>query len=61
MLLEVGLRNEQINTKVIDGSRGAAADILNEAKNVDAGTICPGLHGQSGVKEYIRAVSRVRF
>jgi nucleotide-binding universal stress UspA family protein len=52
MLLEAGLRDEMINTKVIDGSRSAAVDILKEAKNIDAGTIFLGLRGHSNVKEY---------
>lgn len=52
MLFEVGLRADQIKTKVIDGSRSAAADILKEAKNIDAGTVYLGLHGHSSVEEY---------
>jgi nucleotide-binding universal stress UspA family protein len=52
MLLAAGLKNEQIKTKVADGSRSAAADILEEARGVDAGTIFLGLHGYSSVKEY---------
>jgi nucleotide-binding universal stress UspA family protein len=52
MLLEAGLRDEQIKTKVIDGSRSAAADILKEAQSIDAGSIFLGLRGFSSVKEY---------
>jgi len=59
MLLAVGLKNEQITTKVADGSRSAAADILEEAQRFDAGTIFLGLHGYSSVKEYtMGSVSR---
>jgi nucleotide-binding universal stress UspA family protein len=52
MLLAAGLRDEQIETKVIDGTRSAAADILKEAQDTGAGSIFLGLHGYSGVKEY---------
>ena len=59
MLLAAGLKNEQITTKVADGSRSAAADILEEAQRFDAGTIFLGLHGYSSVKEYtMGSVSR---
>ena len=52
MLLEAGLRDELIITRVVDGSRSAAADILKEAQSIDAGSIFLGLRGYSGVKEY---------
>jgi nucleotide-binding universal stress UspA family protein len=52
MLIEAGLRDAQITTKVVDGSRSAAADILNEAESMDAGSIFLGLRGYSGVEEY---------
>jgi nucleotide-binding universal stress UspA family protein len=59
MLLEAGLRDGQIKTKVIDGGRSAAADILREAKAIGAGSIYLGLRGYSNVKEYtIGSVSR---
>jgi nucleotide-binding universal stress UspA family protein len=51
MLLEAGLRDEQIKTKVVDGSRSAAADILKEAEIIDAGSIFLGLRGYSSIKE----------
>ena len=51
-LLAAGLKAEQITTKVADGSRSAAVDILEEAGGMDAGTIFLGLHGYSSVKEY---------
>ena len=52
MLLEAGLRDTQIKTKVIDGSRSAAADILKEVQGSDIGSIFMGLHGYSDVKDY---------
>ena len=52
MLLATGIKNVQITTRVTDGSRSAATDILEEAQRVDAGTIFLGLHGYSNVKEY---------
>jgi nucleotide-binding universal stress UspA family protein len=52
MLLAAGIKNVQITTKVADGSRSAAADILEEAQRVAAGTIFLGLHGYSSVKVY---------
>jgi nucleotide-binding universal stress UspA family protein len=59
MLLEAGLRDEQIETKVVDGSRSAAADILKEAQSIDAGSIFLGLRGYSNVADYtMGSVSR---
>jgi len=52
LLLAAGLEEAQITSKVIDGSRSAAADILDEAQNSDAGTVILGLRGYSGVKDY---------
>jgi len=52
MLLAAGLGKDQISTRVVDGSRSAAADILNEAQNSDSGTIVLGLRGYSGVKDF---------
>ncbi|UCE54015.1 MAG: universal stress protein [Desulfobacterales bacterium] len=52
MLLAAGLGEDQITTKVVDGSRSAAADILNEAQNSNTGTIFLGLRGYSGVKDF---------
>ncbi|MGD8765098.1 MAG: universal stress protein [Desulfobacteraceae bacterium] len=51
-LLAAGLGEEQITSKVIDGNRSAAADILDEAQNNDTGTIILGLRGYSGVKDF---------
>ena len=52
MLLEAGLREGQITTKLVDGSRSAAADILEEMKTSKAGSLFMGLHGYSNVKEF---------
>ena len=52
MLLAAGLRDGQIKTKVADGSRSVAVEILEEAQRVDAGSIFLGLHGYSSVKEF---------
>jgi nucleotide-binding universal stress UspA family protein len=52
MLLEAGLTENQITTKVVDGSRSAAKDILDEARNNGYGTIVLGRHGTSMVKEF---------
>ena len=56
MLLAAGLRKDQITSRVVDGSRSAAADILNEAQNSDTGTIFLGLHGYSGVKDFTMGI-----
>ncbi len=42
MLLAAGLRDGQITTKVVDGSRSAAVEILKEAQRVAAGSIFLG-------------------
>ncbi len=52
MLLEAGLREDQITTKLVDGSRNAAADILEEMKTSKAGSIFMGLRGYSSVKDF---------
>jgi nucleotide-binding universal stress UspA family protein len=52
MLLAAGLGEDQITTKVVDGSRSAAADILNEAQNSNTGTLFLGLRGYSAVKDF---------
>jgi len=51
-LIQAGLAEEQINAKVVDGSRSAAADILKEARSNAFGTIVLGRKGHSGVKEF---------
>jgi nucleotide-binding universal stress UspA family protein len=52
MLLEAGLTEAQITTKVVAGTRSAAKDILDEARNNGCGTIVLGRHGTSMVKEF---------
>jgi nucleotide-binding universal stress UspA family protein len=52
VLIQAGLREEQISSKVVDGSRSVAADILEEARSNSFGTIVLGRQGHSGVKEY---------
>ena len=51
-LLAAGLGETQITSRVVDGSRSAAADILNEAQSSGTGTIFLGLRGYSGVEDY---------
>jgi nucleotide-binding universal stress UspA family protein len=52
ILLRAGLNESQITKKVVDGSRSAASDILDEASNNGYGTIVMGRRGLSGVKEF---------
>ncbi|MCG2831122.1 MAG: universal stress protein [Desulfobacteraceae bacterium] len=51
-LLKAGLSEEQITTKVTEGSRSAADDILKEAQDNNYGTIVLGRRGLSAVKEF---------
>jgi nucleotide-binding universal stress UspA family protein len=51
-LLAAGLGENQITIRVVDGSRTAAADILDEAQNSGSGTIFLGLRGYSAVTDY---------
>lgn len=53
MLLQAGLKEEQISMKIVDGSRSAANDILKAAKRYDCGTIAMGRRGLTGMKELI--------
>jgi len=52
MLLNAGLSDDQIVTKVVDGTRSPADDILKEARDNDFGTIVLGRRGLSGFKEF---------
>lgn len=52
MLLEAGVAEAQVKTKVIDGTRDAASDILKEGRSGDYGTIVLGRKGRSGVKDF---------
>ena len=51
-LLNAGLSDDQIATKVVDGTRSPADDILKEARDNDFGTIVLGRRGLSGFKEF---------
>ena len=52
MLLAAGIPDFQLKTKVVDGTRDAASDILKEAKSNNYGTLVLGRRGHSGVKEF---------
>ena len=52
LLLDRGIAPEQISTKIIDGSRSAAADILKAARKGDFGTIVMGRKGFSAHEDY---------
>lgn len=52
MLFKAGIDESQISTKVVDGSRRPARDILQEAKRSDCGTVVLGRRGVSGVNDY---------
>jgi len=52
ILLNAGLSDDQISTKVVNGTRSPADDILKEARNNDFGTIVLGRRGLSGFKEF---------
>ena len=53
MLIENGLNNEQIATRIVNGSRNPADDILKEARSKEYGTIVLGRRGLSGVKAFV--------
>ena len=52
MLIRAGVSESHISQKVVDGSRSAANDILEEARNYQYGTIVMGRRGISGVQEF---------
>ena len=59
MLIKAGLNESQISSRVVDGSRSAAADILDAARQLGCGTIVVGRRGESNVKGYtMGSVSR---
>ena len=51
-LIQEGLAENQISMKLVDGSRNAAGDILDEAEENAIGTIVLGKKGQSDVEDY---------
>jgi nucleotide-binding universal stress UspA family protein len=52
MLIRAGLSENQISVKMVDGTRSAARDILEEAEESAIGTIVLGKKGHSNVKDY---------
>ena len=52
MLLNASISESQLKTKVVDGTRDAATDILKEARSGGYGTLVLGRRGRSGVKEF---------
>ena len=52
MLIQAGLAENQISVKLVDGSRSAARDIIEEAEENAIGTIILGRKGYSDVKDY---------
>jgi nucleotide-binding universal stress UspA family protein len=52
MLVKAGVSESLISKKIVDGSRSAASDILEEARNNQYGTIVMGRRGISGVQEF---------
>ncbi|MFC1821127.1 universal stress protein [Thermodesulfobacteriota bacterium] len=53
ILLEAGVPEQRVTMKVIDGTKNAADDIVNEARNNDYGTIVLGRRGLSPLKEFV--------
>ncbi|MBC8433974.1 MAG: universal stress protein [Desulfobacterales bacterium] len=59
MLIAAGIEESKITSRMVDGSRSAAADILEAARRFDCGTIVMGRRGSTDVKEYtLGSVSR---
>jgi nucleotide-binding universal stress UspA family protein len=52
MLIQAGLAESQISVRLVDGSRSAARDILDEAEENAMGTIVLGKKGHSDVEDY---------
>ena len=51
-LMAAGMDESKISSRVVDGGRSAAADILEAARRFDCGTIIVGRRGATDVKEY---------
>lgn len=51
-LLRAGVKEGQITSKIIDGTRNPADDILTYARKNDFGSIVMGRHGSSDNREY---------
>jgi len=59
MLIAAGIEKSKISSRMVDGSRSAAADILEAARRFGCGTIVMGRRGSTDVKEYtLGSVSR---
>ena len=59
MLMKHGLKEDNIDIRIIDGSRSVADDILKAAKTKNSGTIVLGRRGVSKVEEFfIGSVTR---
>ncbi len=52
-LINAGFTENDITTKIVDGSRSAAADILDEVQENSYGTIIMGRRGASNVKDMV--------
>jgi nucleotide-binding universal stress UspA family protein len=53
VLLKAGLKEQQITTRVVEGSGSAASDILQEARASGCGSVVLGRRGLTGLKEFI--------
>ncbi|MEJ2724569.1 MAG: universal stress protein [Deltaproteobacteria bacterium] len=53
MLLKAGLAQSQVTSKIVEGSRSPADDILKEARENGYGTIVLGRRGISGIKGFL--------
>ena len=53
MLLDAGLNEKQVTTKVVKGTDSPANDILHEAQASGSGTIVLGRRGYSGVMDFL--------
>ena len=53
VLLKAGVKEQQVTTKVVEGSRSAASDIIEEARVSRFGTVVLGRRGLTGLKEFI--------
>jgi nucleotide-binding universal stress UspA family protein len=52
MLVKAGLDESKISSRIVDGGRSAAVDILDAARRFGCGTIVMGRRGASNVKDY---------
>jgi nucleotide-binding universal stress UspA family protein len=52
MLIKAGVDESKISSRIVDGGRSAAADILDAARRFGCGTIVMGRRGATNVKDY---------